>query len=89
MSSDESEKTYFGSEGSKICISLVYSTRRNYSQIAAYCDVILRKLDDMIISLTVLSVRDDTREVDSRNMRYRDNSWPSLGESLSIDCRFG
>ena len=48
-----------------------------YSQIS-FCDGVLRKQDDMIIHLTVLSVRDDTREADSRDMRYCENSWLSL-----------
>jgi hypothetical protein len=52
---------------------------QNYSQIDTFYDGILRKRDDMIISLiTVLIVRDDTRKAHSRDMRYHDNSRLSL-----------
>ena len=49
-----------------------------YSQIATSCDVVLGKRENMIIHLTVFSVQDDTREADSCNMRYHDNSRPSM-----------
>ena len=55
---------------------------QKYSQIVTFCDDILRKQDNMIISFICSQLRDDTREADSRDMRYRENSRPTLFDGI-------